>query len=344
MKQTSLRSAGHTRYEAPKGRARTAPKRSKARVAGEIQLSNGNAAPNCEGSHSIDATQRTAAPLATKKRKKGQCPSDDRSLSADLAPLCDTLVELHRQRQDLHRAEKSLTLQIKAKCRRLCAGDKVEAEKVYKSMLNGCEHEHAMHAIATCTPFISARGLLETQRKATEKQMEKTAKQLPVYPWVESVRGFGALGFAQIVGESGDLSNYSTVSKLWKRLGLAVIGGGRQRRVAGIDALLHGYSPSRRSVVWNVGDSLFRANGPYSDVCRVRKDYEREKAAERGLTVVPAAKIPAKNKEAYMSDGHVHNRAKRYMEKRLIRDLWRAWRDYGSGGQCIIETHGAGAQ
>jgi hypothetical protein len=53
--------------------------------------------------------------------------------------------------------------------------------------------------------------------------------------------------------------------------------------------------------------------------------------------VCPAAKIPAKNKELYRSDGHVHNRAKRYMEKRLIRDLWRAWRDYGSDGHVEIE-------
>lgn len=253
--------------------------------------------------------------------------------------ICDTIREMHRHRQDLHRAEKSLTLQIKAKCRRLAAGDKGEAEKVYKSMLNGCEHELAMFALSITMPFLNARSVLETERKTVEKQMVKEAKKLPVYPWVESVKGFGALGFAQIVGEAGDISNYSTVSKLWKRLGLAVIDGGRQRMVAGPDALIHGYNPSRRSVVWNIGDSLFRANGPYSDVCRERKEYERAKAAEAGLTVCPAAKIPAKNKELYRSDGHVHNRAKRYMEKRLVRDLWRAWRDYSGEGQGSHDTH-----
>ena len=238
------------------------------------------------------------------------------------ADLCDPIIELHRQRQDLHRAEKSLTLQIKAKCRRVCGGDKTEAGKAYKSMLNGCEHEMATVLLAVSMPFLNARALIETSRKETEKQMAKLAKELPVYPWIEGIRGAGALGLAQIVGESGDLSNYPDHSKLWKRLGLAVIDGGAQRRVSGADAEKHGYSPSRRS-----GDSLFKAGGDYADLLRQRKTYELEQAQAQGLTVLPAARIPAKGRDAYRSEGHIHNRAKRYMEKRFIRDLWRAWRD-----------------
>lgn len=284
--------------------------------------------PISDQSHTHGACQPTTAEVGNPIAGQGHHPDETQRASAK---TCDTLRELHRQRQDLHRAEKSLTLQIKAKCRRLAGGDKTEAEKVYKSMMKDCGHELAMFAIATTMPFINSRELLEKERKQVEKQMVKEAKTLPVYPWVKSVKGFGELGFAQIVGEAGDLSNYSTVSKLWKRLGLAVINGGRQRMVSGPDALEHGYNPSRRSVVWNIGDSLFRANGPYSDLCRERKEYEREKAAAEGLTVCPAAKIPANKKDQYRSDGHVHNRAKRYMEKRLIRDLWRAWRDAGEG-------------
>jgi len=245
----------------------------------------------------------------------------------DVQTHCDHLIELHRNRQDMHRAEKALTLRIKAKCRRICEGDKTEADRLYSAMFGKVEHEHGASALVVCQPFIEARALLEKQRKATEKEMVEVAKSLPVVPWVESVRGFGLLGLASIIGEAGDLSNYPTVAKLWKRLGLAVIHGERQQRKAGSEALEHGYSPSRRSVVWTIGDSLFRANGEYSDVCRQRKEYEREKAQAEGLTVCPAAKIPAKEKESYRSDGHVHNRAKRYMEKRLIRDLWQAWRD-----------------
>lgn len=39
--------------------------------------------------------------------------------------------------------------------------------------------------------------------------------------------------------------------------------------------------------------------------------YDERKAYEAGRVETPA---------------HAHNRAKRYIEKRLIRDLWRAWR------------------
>lgn len=279
---------------------------------------------NCAEAQSSYDNHTTVGNSATLIAGEGHNGTDNHDRAAN---TCDLLRELHRQRQDLHRAEKSLTLQIKAKCRRLCGGDKGEAEKVYKSMLNGCEHEMALYALSTTMPFINARHLLETQRKETEKSMVNAAKTLPAYAWVESVKGFGALGFAMIVGESGDLSNYTTVSKLWKRLGLAVIEGERQRRVSGVDALKHGYSPSRRSVVWTIGDAMFRSGGEYADLCRERKEFEREKAKAEGLTVCPAAKIPANNKEQYRSDGHIHNRAKRYMEKRLIRDLWRAWRD-----------------
>jgi hypothetical protein len=340
------------------------------------------------GHRSVD-NQKMSAPTSNPIECRGRALSDNHDNAANtfnpiagegpVAPdtqtedanTCNLLRELHRQRQDLHRAEKSLTLQIKAKCRRLCGGDKTEADKVYKSMFekrkkgkkklsdahedsnfydfiaktsDGITSTLAMHAMSTSLPFINARALLESERKSTEKQMVKAAKTLPVYEWVESTRGFGALGFAQIVGECGDLSNYGTVSRLWKRLGLAVIEGGRQRRVTGPDALLHGYSPSRRSVVWNIGDSMFRSGGPYADLCRERKEYERATAAAQGLTVCPAAKIPKKGAELFRSDGHVHNRAKRYMEKRLMRDLWRAWRDYSVLGQGETDTHPSVAQ
>jgi hypothetical protein len=53
--------------------------------------------------------------------------------------------------------------------------------------------------------------------------METTARQLPVSEIVNhrESRGFAIGGFATIIGETGNLSDYSTVSKLWKRMGCA---------------------------------------------------------------------------------------------------------------------------
>lgn len=267
-----------------------------------------------KGQNASAAQQPNASESATNLVPKVQKTRADHSHSIA------TLRELHRKRQDFHRSEKSLTLQVKAICRRLCAGDKDEADKLYTAMSKGAEDGQAMMAKEWTEPFIQARSILEGNRKQVEKDMAKVAKTLPVAEWVEGIKGFGIGSLAAVIGEAGDLSNYPTHSHLWKRLGLAVIDGGRQRLVPGADALVHGYSPSRRSVVWNVGQCVFKCQsqrvdketgevkveaGEYRKLYDARKEYEMDRVETKG---------------------HAHNRATRYVEKRLMRDLWKAWR------------------
>lgn len=146
------------------------------------------------------------------------------------------------------------------------------------------------------------------------KQMKALAETLPVWAaFGEGVRGFGAGSLAVIVGEAGDLANYASVAKLWKRMGLAVIDGNRQGAPGnGAPAetwIEHGYSPVRRSRMWNVGDALIKGNrdGDYRRAYLARKEYE--------LARDPECK-PIR----------AHRRAQRYMEKRLLKHLWQAWR------------------
>lgn len=225
--------------------------------------------------------------------------------------------ETHRQRQDLHRAEKSLTLQIKAVERRLSgAEDRVSPKLNLPRDLTGDEGQDTSEnqdrpadiAYFATLPLREAREVIKPQRTKLERQMAKLAKQLPIWPWVEAINGFGAIGLAQIVGEAGDLSNYANPGKLWKRMGLAVINGKSQRRVAGAEALEHGYSPVRRSIMYCIGDSMIKKQNAYRELYLSRKEYEAEK-------------VPDGTKLLW------HRRAQRYMEKRLLRDLWRAWRD-----------------
>lgn len=180
---------------------------------------------------------------------------------------------------------------------------------------------------------INSRAPTDAFEKIATKEMERLAKSLPVWErFGEGVRGFGPGSLAVIIGEAGDLSNYSTHSKLWKRMGLAVMDGVRQgglKKTSGKELWIeHGYSPIRRSRMWNIGDTLMKGNkdGPYRSAYLARKQYERERAEASGLIVAPSAKIPAKRRGEFMSDGHIHLRAQRYMEKRLLRDLWQAWR------------------
>lgn len=271
------------------------------------------------------------------------------SPNLDPGPLADVVAEIretHRMRQDFHSAEKRLTNQIKAIARRMSAvpttagtlrrDDDGHAEEGEGHPAPD-DHEPLAPALPADSPaglvafgLAEARAVLAGHRKRHEKRMAVLAKQLPVWAWVEKVRGVGPLGLAQLVGECGDIGTYANPAKLWKRMGVAVINGERQRRVAGDAALLHGYSPTRRSILYNLGVALLKQNkegdvdGPY------RALYLKKKA-------MYAARPPCGNKAAtgYVcvndegtgcAAGHVHNRARRVMEKEFLVDLWASWR------------------
>lgn len=168
-------------------------------------------------------------------------------------------------------------------------------------------------------------------------RMVKLAKRLPIADYVNSVKGLGWPSVATIIGEAGDLSKYPSVAGVWKRLGLAVINGQRQRRVSDPDlALLHAYSPERRSIVWNAGNNLIGGMGNGKrplvgeDVSlrddwscyeklfveRIRYECEKDPAQQRPPT--------EEGKESYSLIARA--RAKRYVEKRMLKDMTLAWR------------------
>ncbi|GEM_PF-865131 len=224
-------------------------------------------------------------------------------VGADPAIIAE-IREQWRRRQAWHRAEKSLTLQAKALCRRLAGGEIKDADKLFNAAHGKGSHPLADVAFAATFPLIEARNAVSKHRAAVEKRLAKLAKNLPVAPWVEGVRGVGLASLAAIVGEAGDLSCYPSPAHLWKRMGLAVMSDGRQRRVTGAAALDHGYSPGRRAVMWNIGSCIIKAGGP------LKANYDARKLIE-------AERVETK--------AHAHNRAQRHVEKQFLRQLWRAW-------------------
>lgn len=245
-----------------------------------------------------------------------------------MAETIAAIREHHRQREIFLRAELRLNNQIKALIRRgLIRGvdpsinsAPVEAEEdesgptadSQPSLLSSPDFS----SLAT-EPLRQARDHIKKFRMHHQKILVGLAKRLPVYKrWVESVPGFGAMGLGQIVGEAGDIANYPTVSKLWKRMGLAVIDGEAQRRCKDkAKAELHGFNPRRRSIMYSIGDAMVKSNqnrktkepGDYRKCYLERKAYERDR--------MPDA-----------TDMHVHRRGQRVMEKRLLKHLWQQWR------------------
>lgn len=295
-------------------------------------------------------TVDTEADVSSSSKSAGHTPVEPhREDAGALLDLIDQLTYQWRQRQRWHRAEKALILQGKALCRSVCAGDKTEGSKLFEKVSSGETGDVDMAIVAGLMPFLLSIEHFETPRKAIEKDIEKLAKKLPAWKWIESIKGIGALSYGGIIGESGDITKYRSVAALWKRMGVAVIGDMRQRKVSGKeDALIHGYSPGRRSHLWNVGGGIIggMGRGPrpfvgedislreewtewqklFVERCR----YECNKDPEK----FPMATVEkdGEMKESYPK--HVQNRAKRYVEKRFLRKLYAEWRReiYGVSG------------
>jgi hypothetical protein len=262
----------------------------------------------------------------------------------DANPLVRDIVEKYRERRQYMRAIQRLEQQMLSICVGECARsghtivDAASRSKAWKAADQlmkkvrseikkpGSEPTLRNDLVLMLRGFETACGPLAELRHESERQLERLAKKLPVWRWVEDVRGFGALGLEIVVGEAGDLSAYRTKSKLWKRLGLAVVNGERQRMCSDTDrAAVHGYSPERRSAIWTIADSMFRHQ------IRSVKDEHGQKVGD-SIAAGPygerylAAKASEFEKNPTISKAWADKRARRKMEKKLIADLRAEWR------------------
>jgi hypothetical protein len=177
-------------------------------------------------------------------------------------------------------------------------------------------------------------------RHEAEKEMEAAAKQLPVYPWIASVRGAGALGLATIVaevaaikpnGEFATLADYSSPSKVWKRLGFAPYDGHagstwkrttwRPRSLTADEWIANPFSGERYALMiqiatWLINAQWQSAKKAGGDVGKPTGPYGRIYADRRAHT---ARTHPEWTK------GHSHSDAVRVTMKAFLRDLWAEW-------------------
>lgn len=269
-------------------------------------------------------------------------PSPTEKASRELSPngvvpaLIGDLVEVNRLRQDFVQAQGNLDRQIKKIVARF-TGKQTVTNAELKSYYESAPPNARLHI----SKLIALRDLARDTRNEYDKNLSVLATRLPVYAsFVEPLNGMGALGLAQIIGEAGaDLSNYAAPAKLWRRFGLHVHDGrafSSWRRSGGLSAedwSNAGYSPRRRSVIYVIVNSLLKKPNRYKTLCDERKAIERQKAEAAGLIVAAAADIPKAEHAKYRSMGHIKARAERYVGKRLLRDLWRAWRD-----QHVVEA------
>lgn len=188
----------------------------------------------------------------------------------------------------------------------------------------------------------------EIYQHQVELLMRKTARRFPVWEaWAKDVRGLSDLGLAIIIAEAGQLDKYPTHSKLWRRLGLAPFTKNGETRSCSMwrmkgglssdDWTEVGYSPRRRASIFSqVGGSIIGGMGKGyrplvgEDIEQNTKLSHYEKVFVHRLRYEAARDETMKRpdtKEGRESYSKVcAAKAQFYTEKRLLRDLWKAWR------------------
>lgn len=236
----------------------------------------------------------------------------------DYTPAVQRIIDLQRRRRVLLQHRTRNTNRAGAALRSLMApqfdsedreGLRKAAEARIKRIAKG-EKENESDAVVSI--MLTAAEPLTAAIKPIEKEMKALVNELPAVAWADTVKGFGAISLATIIGEAGDLCGYDNPAKLWKRFGLHVHLGVAPSSVEAkkhwskddwIDA---GYNSRRRSIVYVIGECLIKQNGDGI----YRRAYDQRKAYE-------ADRVETKM--------HAHRRAQRYMEKMLLRDLWIQW-------------------
>lgn len=248
-------------------------------------------------------------------------------IQMNVSEICDLLHEWQRERSVIIKSRIMLSNRLTA----IVAGqngykskmdesERVklfdEARKLVKRVAAG-EENHKSKSIIDIH-YLGIKAFLDKESHL-EKPMRTAAGELPVAAWASQQRGFGLLSLAIVVGEAGNLSNYSTVGKLWKRFGCAPYSydgetkmgatwrGGREGKLPAEEWEAFGYSPRRRSIAYVIGENLVKLNkGEY------RQRYE-------------TAKADAAVRHPDWIKMRCHRHGMLLATKRLLRNLWCEW-------------------
>lgn len=188
----------------------------------------------------------------------------------------------------------------------------------------------------------------DEEQTAEEKDMIRIVRSLPIAPWVKSIRGAGEKGVATVIGEAGNLSNYPTIEKLWKRLGFAPYDGHagstwrretwRPRALTADEWVANPFTKERYSFMQQNALALWKSqwigkagtedhagapNGHYGEIFARRKAHTLKVHLEWYLDKKGEPKV---DEYSNPTSAHAQADALRVMYKAFLHDLWREWR------------------
>ena len=189
---------------------------------------------------------------------------------------------------------------------------------------------------AYIAPLLEQVEAIKKAEHGIENQLGKLAKGHFMRDVILDTPGISLAGFARLLGITGPLSNFATVSKLWKYLGMSVVDGHAPKRERGKpfvkqadapDGIGTAYSPQGRVLCYQIAEAIVKLNrGPY------RECYDRKKAEYLARERIGESECPfgqlhlgTDKKPIKCGLGHAHNAAMRYAVKMMLKDLWIEW-------------------
>jgi len=160
------------------------------------------------------------------------------------------------------------------------------------------------------------------------EQIKDYVKAHPAYDWFSRVKGIGHLNIGKVLSLI-DIERATTVSKLWRYAGVAVIDGKAERQQKGHK--LH-YNKMLKSMCWRLAKSLIRAKGEYYEFYKEQKIAYKKRFLAEGKEVISAAHLPRNKKglkaetDEFFALGHLDTMAMRKMIKLFLSHLWLKWR------------------
>ncbi|HEY3175664.1 MAG TPA: transposase [Candidatus Polarisedimenticolia bacterium] len=162
-------------------------------------------------------------------------------------------------------------------------------------------------------------------------------EEVDIAPWLLSIRGIGPTLAGVLVSEIQDPGRFDTVSKLWAYSGLHVIDGRGVRRERGKKSNWNAFLKAKLIEV--LGKSFLKCGNEkygklYADMKTRLSNRPCWKSAEEHNTkkVQAEGEEPGPNTKGETplpngcTMGHVEIRARRYMVKMFLADLWGEWR------------------
>ena len=175
---------------------------------------------------------------------------------------------------------------------------------------------------------------IENIEAQTVKALEKAMRMHPLAPWQKQAKGVGEKQLARLLAAIGDpylrivydeddpecgVEEPRTVSQLWAYCGLHTLPGETDEPTARVAAkrkkgVKSNWSTNAKTRAYLIATSCIKTKGVYRDV------YDKRRA-HTAIT----------NPE--WTPGHSHNDALRILSKAMLKDLWKAARDYHEGDE-----------